>query len=110
MAYALLTSNIGREAALDARPGGPNEADRPEVIIPLPSARELEVPDEVIPLTRGVRVRVLRAPHMAAVGVIQEIHEEAVPFPSGILARAAAVDLEGFGQATIPLANLEALQ
>ncbi len=110
MAYNLLTSNVGREAALDGRPGGPLEAYRPEVIIPLPSARELDVPDEVVPLTRGVRVRVLRAPHMAAVGVIQEIDEGATPFPSGILARAAAVDLEGFGLATIPLANLEALQ
>jgi len=110
MAYGLLTSNIGREAALDARPGGPHEADRPEVIIPLPSARELEVPDEVVPLTRGIRVRVLRAPHMGAVGVIQAIDEQAVPFPSGIIARAATVDLEGFGQVTVPLANLEALQ
>jgi hypothetical protein len=110
MAYGLLASNVGREAALDAHPGGSHEADRPEVIIPLSSARELEVPDEVIPLERGVRVRVLRAPHMGAVGVIQQIHEEAMPFPSGILARAAAVDLEGFGQATVPLANLEALQ
>jgi hypothetical protein len=110
MAYNLLTSNVGREAALDARPGGPNEADRPEVIIPLPSAREMPVPDEVIPLARGIRVRVLRAPHMGAVGVIQSVEEEAVPFPSGIIARAATVDLEGFGQATIPLANLEALQ
>jgi hypothetical protein len=110
MAYGLLTSNVGREAALDARPGGPHAADRPEVIIPLPSARDLEVPDEVIPLVRGLRVRVLRAPHMGAVGVVQSIDEDAMPFPSGLLARCATVDLEGIGATTVPLANLEALQ
>jgi hypothetical protein len=110
MAYGLLTSNVGREAALDARPGGPHAADRPEVIIPLPSARDLEVPNEVIPLVRGLRVRVLRAPHMGAVGVVQSVDEDAMPFPSGLLARSATVDLEGIGATTVPLANLEALQ
>jgi hypothetical protein len=110
MAYGLLTTNVGREAAVDARPGGPHVADRPEVIIPLPSARELEVPDEVIPLARGLRVRVLRAPHMGAVGVVQSVDEDAMPFPSGLLARCATVDLEGIGQTSVPLANLEALQ
>jgi hypothetical protein len=110
MAYGLLTSNVGREAALDARAGGPHVADRPEVIIPLPSARDLEVPDEVIPLARGIRVRVLRAPNMGAVGVVQSVDEDAMPFPSGLLARCATVDLEGIGATTVPLANLEALQ
>jgi hypothetical protein len=42
--------------------------------------------------------------------VVREVVEEAVAFPSGILARCAAVDLEGIGTETVPLANLEVLQ
>lgn len=110
MAFNLLRSNVGREAALDARSGGPYETQRPEVVIPLPASRELSLPDEVIPLARGLRVRALRKPHQGAVGIVQAVEEEPVALPSGILARCASVDLEGIGATTIALANLEVLQ
>jgi hypothetical protein len=70
----------------------------------------MNLPDDVVPIARGLRVRLLRAPHQGAVGVVREVVEEAVAFPSGILARCAAVDVEGIGMETVPLANLEVLQ
>ncbi len=110
MAWNLLRSNAGREAALDGRLGGPYEQQRPEIIIPLPASRELSLPDEVIPLKRGVRVRVVRRPYASVVGVVQSVEEQPVEFPSGIVARSVVVELEGIGSVPIPLANLEVLQ
>ena len=45
-----------------------------------------------------------------AVGQVREVLPKAISLPSGILARCAIVDLDGFGAATVPLANLEILQ
>lgn len=109
-AFALLESNAGREASLDGRMGSSRDALRPEVIIPLPASQQLGMPDEVVPLRPGVRVRALRAPHPGAVGLVREVLPKAISLPSGILARSAIVDLDGFGAATVPLANLEILQ
>ncbi len=109
-AYALITSNVGREVAVDARPAQPYDPHRPEMIIPLPASREVGLPDEVVLLVPGVRVRVTRDPYHGAVGVVRELLEHAVEFPSGILARSANVELEGIGDVPVPLANLEVLQ
>jgi hypothetical protein len=109
-AFSLLTTNVGREVTVDGRVGGPYSLQRPEVIIPLPAARQVALPDEVIPINPGVRVRVIQAPHIGAVGVVREVPARAVAYPSGVLARSARVELEGSGPAMIPLANLEILQ
>lgn len=110
MAWNLLRSNAGRGAALDGRSGGPYEPQRPEIIIPLPASRELSLPDDVIPLARGVRVRLVRRPYASVVGVVQTVEDQPVEFPSGLVARCALVDLEGVGPTLVPLANLEVLQ
>ncbi len=109
-AYALLTTSAGREASVDARVPSPYEYLRPEVILPLPTTQDVELPEESIRLAPGVQVRALRAPFQGAVGTIRDILAQAVAFPSGVLARSATVDLEGIGTATVPLANLEVLQ
>jgi len=109
-AFSLLTTNVGREVTVDGRAGGPYSLQRPEVIIPLPAARQVALPDEVVLINPGVRVRVVQAPHIGAVGVVREIPARAVAYPSGVLARSARVELEGSGPAMIPLANLEILQ
>ncbi len=108
--FHLLKENAGRDVALEGRPPEAYEAQRPEVIIPLPASREAKLPDQLIPLAPGLRVRALRGPQQGAVGVVQEILENAFGYPSGILARSAIVDLEGTGLVTLPLANLEILQ
>jgi hypothetical protein len=109
-AYNLLGSNVGREAAIDARPSAPYAVRKPEVIIPLPATKETDLPDEVILLESGVRVRILRSPYQSKVGIVQEILGEAVVYPSGVRARSALVALESEGSVTVPLANLEVLQ
>jgi hypothetical protein len=109
-AFSLLTTNVGREVAVDGRVGGPYSQQRPEVIIPLPATRQVSIPDEIIPLRTGVRVRIVQAPHLGAVGVVRDLPAQAVGYPSGIVARSARVELEGIGPEMVPLANLEILQ
>lgn len=108
--FSLLTTNVGREVAVDGRVGGPYSLQRPEIIIPLPVTRQVSLPDEVIPLNVGVRVRVVQAPYRGAVGVVREVPARAVNYASGVLARSARIELEGIGQTMVPLANLEILQ
>ena len=107
--YSLLRNNAGREAELEARSPATYRVDRPEIIIPQPANREVDLPDEVIPLDAGRRVRALRGSSRGSVGVIREILDRAVGYPSGLLARSAVVDLEGSGPITVPLANLEVI-
>lgn len=109
-AYQLLSANQGKEASLDATPPREYEAHRPEIIIPLSSTRRYDLSDEVVPLSPGVRVRVLRQPYMGAVGVVRELLTRVVSYPSGNMARSARLDLEGAGSVVVPLANLEVLK
>jgi hypothetical protein len=109
-AFSLLTTNVGREVTVDGHAGGSYSLERPEVIIPLPASRQVALPDEVVPISPGVRVRVVQAPYLGAVGVVREVPARAVAYPSGVLARSARVELEGSGPAMVPLANLEILQ
>jgi hypothetical protein len=109
-AFEILKSNQGNEASVDAMPSRQFEEKKPEIIIPIASTRDYELPDEVVPLSPGVRVRVLRRPHMGAVGVVRELLARAVRYPSGNKARSARLDIEGKGSVIVPLANLEVLQ
>lgn len=108
-ALELLNTSRGREAALDARPASPYEARRPEVIIPLPVVNPVGTPEEVVQLSPGMRVRVIRAPHQGIVGVVEMIYPHAVSYPNGVTAKSARVDLDILGSANVPLANLEVL-
>jgi len=108
--FNLLSSNAGREVALDARKYNPSDGSRPEVIIPLPPTSEADLPEDVIPLKEGVRVRLARPPYHGSVGVVREMLARAVDYPSGILARSARVDLDGVGLTIGPVDNLEVLQ
>lgn len=109
-AFNLLSTNVGREVALYAHAANPYQSQRPEVIIPLPTSRDVGFPDEVVPLKSGVRVRVIRAPYHGEVGIIQKVLARAAQYPSGIRAMSAKVELEGGNVATVPIANLEVLQ
>jgi hypothetical protein len=108
--WELLSTSRGREAALDANIHNPYDSERPEVIIPLPVVNPVDLPDDIVALARGIRVRVTRAPYQGMVGMVEEIMPQVVSYPSGILARSAKVDLDVFGSTNVPLANLEVLQ
>lgn len=105
--FELLANNAGREASVEGRPPAPYEADRPEVLIPLPANREVDLPQQAMALSPGIRVRVTREPYLGKLGVVREIMDHAVEYDSGVLSSSAVVDMEGGGPKTVPLANLE---
>ena len=109
-AYELLSTSRGREAALDAQSPEPYNSQQPEVIIPLPVVNPVDLPEDIVTLTPGVRVRATRAPHQGIVGTLERVIPQTVNYPSGILAKSAIVDLDIFGRTNVPLANLEVLQ
>ena len=109
-AFTLMSTNAGRDVAVDGRMVSAYEHVRPEVVIPLPATQSVELPDEVIPLIAGVRIRILRGAHQGKVGVVREVYPRGVSYASGVVARSAQVDVEDAGAVNIPLANLEILQ
>lgn len=109
-AFELLNTNRGRDAAIDARPRQDYDSHRPEVIIPLPVVNPTDIPEDLIPLTTGVRVRVTRAPNAGEIGIVEDVSNQVMVYPSGVLTRSARVNLEFTGSTMVPLANLEILQ
>jgi transcription antitermination factor NusG len=109
-AYKLLSSNVGREVAVEASTPSPYGDQRPEVVIPLPPTKNVDLPSKVVKLSPGVQVRVIREPHFGAVGTVTELISQAVRYQSGALARSVTVELEGIGRETLPVSNLEVLQ
>ncbi len=109
-AFQILRSNAGREVAVDATPMEPYKANRPEVIIPLPSNAPIELPNEVIPIKRGIRVRILRAPHRGKVGKVRDMLPRASIYPSGVRAVSAKIELEQGGVISVPVDNLDVIQ
>jgi len=109
-AFQILRSNVGRDVAVDATPMEPYKANRPEVIIPLPSNAPVELPNDVIPINRGIRVRILRAPHRGKVGKVREMLPRASIYPSGVRAVSAKIELEQGGVISVPVDNLDVIQ
>lgn len=110
IAYNLLTTSAGREVSIDARPVESFRYHKPEVIIPLAASNRANMPEAVINLEPGVRVRIVRTPLAGAVGVIEEIMKHTITYPSGVRATSARVNLADNRSHTVPLANLEVYQ
>lgn len=109
-AFSIFTSNVGREVAINTGGSWPLPGQRPEAVIPLPASRPVSLPDEVIPLKRGVRVRILKPPYLGEVGVIKQVLNNIISYPSGIRSRSVEVEIEGVGSANVPIENVEILQ
>lgn len=107
-AYHLLSTNHQREMAVVARPKDTFRGTCPELIIPLPAAREPTMPREGIYYKVGERVHLLRDPGAGKVGELTEFMG-VVEFPSGVRAWAAEIRLEDGETVIQPLANLEIL-
>lgn len=107
--YQLLTTNEGREIAVNAETGSPYSGQVPEIFIRLPARGDVESPPEVVSFAPGQRVRVVRAPFHGQVGTIIAIKKGLETLPSGIEALNAQVRLESGEIASLPLANLEVL-
>ena len=107
VAYRLLTTNVKRDATLNAENFDRYSGIRPEVIIPLPVTSEPAPPQDKVDFAAGKTVRLRRQPALGMIGTITAVHTEPTTLPSGLRAPAADVKLENGEQALIPLINLE---
>jgi hypothetical protein len=108
--FELLSTNVGREASLNAQETDRWKGMRPEVIIPLPAVGSADVPSEAVQLVVGRRVRILRAPHAGREGSVVSLPEGLVPISNGMRVPCADVELGESGLVRVPIANLDILE
>ncbi len=106
-AYRLITTNVKRDATLNAEAFDRYSGARPEVIIPLPTSAPPPIPHDVEAFAPGQTVRLRRQPAAGQVAMLLGLHDSLATFPSGLRAPAAEVRLESGEQLVVPLANLE---
>ncbi len=109
-AYKLLSTNGRRETSLIADAWDRLAGTRPEIIIPLPAASELQPPHEADTFKAGQQVRVIRAPYKSQTGILLGVYPGLAALPNGLRTRAAEIRLESGETPLIPLANLEVLE
>lgn len=107
ISYNLLTTLQNREVSINAEAFEHNAGRRPEVIIPLPTDRELDPPITFDTFAVGQRVRLVRGPYQARIGKINLLYNGLVEFPNGILAPGAQISIKDGENIKAPLANLE---
>ena len=109
--FRLLTTNEGRDASISGKTRPRWNPLRPEIIVPLPTE---DVPLPAVQpgahLSVGSRVRVVRAPHVGAVGTVVALPYQPKTIETGAKVAVAEVDLGQERRAIVPLANLEILR
>ncbi len=106
-AYRLLTTNVKREATINAEALDRYRGGRPEIIIPLPVSSEPAPPQEVATFAAGQTVWMRRPPAAGMIGTITALRPGLTTLPSGLRAPAADIKLENGEQVLVPLINLE---
>jgi hypothetical protein len=106
-AYRLISTNIQREATLNAEAFDRYSGARPEVIIPLPAQAPPPVPRDAEVFAPGQTVRVRRQPATGLIGTIVRLPPGLSSFASGLRAPGAEVRLENGQLLLVPLVNLE---
>jgi hypothetical protein len=109
VSYNLLSTNKNREVSVNAVALNHFTGTRPEVIIPLPSTSDPQLPVESNDYGAGQKVRLIRAPHATEIGTIERVFDQPMTLPSGLRAMSASVNLESGETITAALANLEIL-
>jgi len=107
ISYNLLATHHNREISINADSFDVSKNRRPEVIIPLPTGRELAPPVLVENFSVGQQIRVIRRPHQAKTGKIDFLYNDPVVFPNGVRALGAHIRLEDGEKVKVPLVNLE---
>jgi hypothetical protein len=108
-AFKLLTTSASREVVLNSMPYNRLTGERPEIVIPAEGSGAPPIPIELQRLEEGLRVRILRSPHLGAVGVITTIYPGLTRFPSNLRAAGAQIELEDGEKVVVPVANIEVL-
>jgi hypothetical protein len=109
--FSLLHASMGREAMISTYRPGRWGGRRPEVIIPL--RVEDEVPSEDTgprPLKVGDQVRILREPHLGALGSVKALPKLPYTVESGARLGVAEVELQDGDATMVPLSNLELIR
>lgn len=109
--FSLLHSNVGREAMLSADSQTRRGGRRPELVIPLRA--EQSPPKEEsrpIALQVGMRVRLLRAPHLGAWGTVTDLPSLPQLVGSGARLPVAEVKLDNGEEVRVPVVNLELIR
>lgn len=108
--YRLLRDNMGLQVVFDAAVPDRWTADRPEIMIPLPSKGQTPLPP-VLDQALGpeMQVRLTRAPWDGLVGVVKELPQAPQVIENGLRVPCASVQLEDGPRVLVPLANLELL-
>jgi hypothetical protein len=108
--FELFSTNVGREASLNAQQSDPWKGCRPEVIIPLPAVGSADVPSEAVQLVAGRRVRIFRDPYTGMVGQVVSVPDGLSALPNGVRASCAEVALGDGRLVRIPIVNLDILE
>jgi hypothetical protein len=109
-AFQLLSTNERREVALNAEPWDRFKGTRPEIVIPLPTAVDPQLPAEMDVFNPGQQVRCIRAPYAGKIGSLVALRQGMSTLPNGLLAQAAEVRLENGEDVLLPLVNIEVLE
>lgn len=107
--FQLLSTNDNREVVVNAERFDRLAGRQPEIVIPLPAPPTTGVPQDVVDLAPGVKVRIISGPQAGALGTVAALRSGAVAFPSGLRAQAARVNLTGNKNVMVPVANLEVI-
>ncbi|MBN1314130.1 MAG: hypothetical protein JXA42_01635 [Anaerolineales bacterium] len=109
--FNLLLANEGREIVIIATSPDRWQANRPEIIIPLPATTSPEMPPQPGKALRsGQVVRILRAPHKGAIGKVKTVHNRPRSLENGIKAPGADVVLDDGTTVFVPYVNLDLIE
>jgi hypothetical protein len=109
MAFKLLSTNEGREVAVNGENWDRWAGTRPELFIPLPAAGSLSHPPDQVEFASGQKVRLVSASQRGQTGTITSLLPGLSPLSHGIKAHAAEVRLDSGETEVIALANMEVL-
>jgi len=110
--FALLKAHAGRRASANGATQIRAGVLRPEIIIPTPQAADAEAKSDIVAvgLTPGSRVRIIREPGFGRIGVVTSLPPGTVRIETESLVRVAEVKFPDGTTATVPRANLEAIE
>jgi hypothetical protein len=109
MAFKILSTNAGREIAVNANGWERYSDSRPEVIIPLPATSDVDIPKAAEMLASGQKVRISTNLIDGSIGKIIALRTEQASLNNGLRVPAAMIHLENGENTIVPLANLEQL-
>ena len=108
LAYQIFTERNGQAVDLNAEPFDRQTGFRPEAVFPDPLPAGYQVPSEMVLVSPGHLVRILRPPYHGRIGRLEELLGT-VEVQGGYLLPAGRVLLSNGEAVTLPLVNLQFL-